>query len=141
MGQTDKAPSNPCYQLALSHADYEHDQVRVTPCYPGHTMNERWFSLSIGSSFVVFNNCPAFGHVFQVLIKLYDQKLPFLACSLITKQSCACMLGWGPRKKMGVFLGYIWHERRDKGVSRGDCRCFPVKEEDYVCNVVRLYTL
>ena len=40
MGQTDKAPSNPCYQLALSHADYEHDQVRVTPCYPGDTMND-----------------------------------------------------------------------------------------------------
>ena len=52
-------------------------------------------------------------------------------------------LGSPEEIKMGVFLGYIWHERRDKGVSRGDCRCFPVKEEDYVCNVVptALYAL
>ena len=46
----------------------------------------------------MFKNCPAFGHVFQVLKKTTKICL-FWACSLLTKQSCACMLGWGPRKK------------------------------------------
>ena len=27
-----------------------------------------------------------------------------------TKQSCACMLGWGPRHKMQAVLTYIWRE-------------------------------
>ena len=92
---------------------------------------------------MVFKNCPAFGHVFQVLIKLYDQNLPFLGMFTSHQAKLRMHVGLGSPEeiKMGVFLGYIWHERRDKGVSRGDCRCFPVKEEDYVCNVVRLYTL
>tara|TARA_B100000780_G_scaffold255880_1_gene204738 strand:- start:171 stop:476 length:306 start_codon:yes stop_codon:yes gene_type:complete len=72
-----------------------------------------------------------------------DQNLPFLGMFTSHQAKLRMHVGLGSPEeiKMGVFLGYIWHERRDKGVSRGDCRCFPVKEEDYVCNVVRLYTL
>ena len=41
---------------------------------------------------------------------LWSSKSPILGW-FSTKQSCACMLRWGPRQKIGVeVLAYIWPE-------------------------------
>ena len=68
VGQTGKAPSSTLSTSA--HADYERDQGRVSPCYP----DERCFLPSIG---VELQN--------RLFLGMFS-----------TKQSCACMLGWGP---------------------------------------------
>ena len=56
----------------------------------------------------VFKNSPAFGHVFQVLIKLYDQKLPFLGMFTYHQAKLRMHVGLGsPEENGGVSRLYL----------------------------------
>ena len=82
MGQTGRAPAT----LSTSvHAEYERDQGRVS--HHAIRMND------------------GFHH--EVAAAMWSSKSPILGISS-TKQSCPCMLGWGPRHKMGAVVTYIY---------------------------------
>merc|ERR1712194_540800 len=85
------------HQATLStsaHAEYEHDQGRVTPCYPDERCFLAWFGKSLWNFQIAF-----FGQ----------------SCAQPTKVAQAC---WGgvPGRKRGWFSP-TFGLRRDKGVS------------------------